>query len=144
MTKTAHMTDVLVESMMQRCLDLAREAASVGNYALGALRTSRNDRHQGRGARDLVTVPTRRLSGQHLGAVPHVHGCGDLGENGRRGLRRQPGGRGRGSRENPHPTFTWRQIMIPAAEVAAAGRPTITVQGGVRRSECQELFAMTR
>lgn len=40
-------------------------------------------------------------------------------------------------------TFTWRQISIRAADVAAAGNPVIYVVGGVLEAACNDLLDLT-
>jgi tRNA(Arg) A34 adenosine deaminase TadA len=46
------------------------------------------------------------------------------------------------ARDREGDDLTWRQIRITAADVAAAGEPTLWVRGGVHRSECLRLFAL--
>jgi len=43
---------------------------------------------------------------------------------------------------HPDPVYTWRQILIPAEVVAAAGNPHVEVHGGVMSAECKALFEL--
>jgi tRNA(Arg) A34 adenosine deaminase TadA len=46
--------------------------------------------------------------------------------------------------QHPDPLYTWRQIDIPAATVVAAGTPRLSLDAGVLRAECRELFGIIR
>lgn len=46
------------------------------------------------------------------------------------------------SKEHPSNIFTWRQIQIPAQDIANKGTPTLKIVSGIRREECLELFTL--
>lgn len=167
MTKTAHITDVLVETMMQRCLNLAHEAAAAGNYALGALVFRDGGVLAESGSRlvgddndptahpemSVIRTAARRESSRYLRGAYLFSTLEPCPMCTSAAIWAKMDGIVFGARQsdavawaraNPHPTFTWRQIMIPAEDIAAAGTPRLAVRGGVRRSDCRALFAMTR
>jgi tRNA(Arg) A34 adenosine deaminase TadA len=151
---------------MAQCLDLAREAAETGNYALGALvvrdgevLASANSRliegHDPSAHPEMVALRTaaqavesRYLLGAYLVTTlePCVMCTGAaiwakvrgvvFGASQQDALE--------WSRQHPDERFTWRQIRISSEEVASKGEPRIEVMGGVLRDECLRLFALNR
>ena len=45
-------------------------------------------------------------------------------------------------KEHPSDTFTWRQIQIPARDIANKGTPCLKIISGIQRVKCLELFSL--
>lgn len=152
---------------MQRCLELARAAGAEGNYALGALvlldgaviaesgssLIGDDDDPSAHPEMTAIRAAAHKMSSRYLeGAVlfttlepcPMCTSAAIWAKMDGIVYGASQTDAAEWSREHPDPTFTWRQIMIPAAQVAAAGTPRLHVRGSVRRDECRRLFAATR
>jgi len=158
---------VLWEKMIRRCIELAIEAASAGNYALGAL-VARSSEILSESGSTLI------LNGDDPSAHPEmvaVRASAKL-----LGSRHLPGttlfstlepcpmcvsvaiwakmdGVVFGASQedarqwvakHPSDIYSWRMIDIPAAAIASAGVPRLWVHGGILREECVALFERSR
>jgi tRNA(adenine34) deaminase len=154
------------ERWMAQCLDLAREAAQTGNYALGALvvrdeevLATTNSRliggHDPSAHPEMVALRTaaqavesRYLLGAYLVTTlePCVMCTGAAIWAKVRGVVFGAFQEDAitWSRQHPDERFTWRQIRISSEEVARKGEPRLEVMGGVLRDECLKLFALNR
>jgi tRNA(adenine34) deaminase len=154
------------EMLMGQCLDLAREAADTGNYALGVL-VVRDDEVLASATSQLIdghdpsahpemvalrvaadAVKSRYLPGAYLvttlepcvmctGAAIWAKLHGVVFGASQKDATRW-------SRRHPDERFTWRQIRISSQKVARKGEPRLDVMGGVLRDECLKVFALSR
>ena len=162
-TETAH----FLETGMRKCISLAREAASSGNYALGALVTLDGEILAESGSSligddndpsahpEMVVIraaarlrQSRYLPGAFL--VTTLEPCAMCTAA---AIWAKMAGIAFGatqqdaiawSTEHPDPVYTWRQIEIPAEQIVAAGTPRLTLTQGLLRDECTALFDLTR
>lgn len=155
-----------LESMISTCIDLARKAASSGNYALGALvaRGSEviaesgssliQDDNDPSAHPEMTAIRTaaRRLNSRYLRGTFLFSTLEPCPMCMSAAIWAKMDGVVFGATqqdalewvvENPSDIFTWRQIRISAQSVALSGEPRITVQGCVLRTECKKLFALS-
>jgi tRNA(Arg) A34 adenosine deaminase TadA len=152
--------------MIGVCIDLARQAASSGNYALGAL-VARGSGIIAESSSSLIEDDNDPSAHPEMTAIRAA--SRKLGSRYLRGMTLystlEPcpmcvsvaiwarldgivfGATQQDALEwaarHPSEVFTWRQIRISAQEVSLAGDPHLSVQGGVRRAECKKLFALS-
>lgn len=161
----------LHDAWMLRCIDLAEAAAREGRCALGALGLSRDGKVLDAAGSSLRTgiAPTahpelaalrtarEQVRSRYLdGAVPYTTlepcpmctaaGVFALLAGIVFGASRQDALQV--AQLHPHPDLTWRQIVVPAATVAAAEYPVpqdrapVRVTGGVLAGPCRDLLAL--
>jgi tRNA(adenine34) deaminase len=149
---------------MGTCLDLARQAAREGHYALGALVVRDGE---------VLARSASRLIGAHDPSA-HPELCAVRAAAERERSRYLPGaflvttlepcvmctgsaiwakmagivfGASQDdavawARAHPDPVFTWRQIRLRSQVVVDHGEPRLALLGGVRRDECVALFEL--
>lgn len=154
------------EALMARCIELARQSANTGNYALASLVAldGRIVAEQGstlaRGVDpsahpEMVAIrnAAAALNNRYLpGAVLYTTlepcpMCTSVA------IWAKFGGVVFGatqddalawSSKHPDPLFTWRQILVPCEHIVAHGHPQPWVRRGVLRDQCIELFSLSR
>ena len=151
---------------MLRCIELARDAAAKGNYALGALvvragvvlsesgSSLLGDDDDPTAHPEMVAiraaakaVGSRYLPGAVL--VTTLEPCPMCTaaaiwakmDGIAFGATRQDADLW--SQQHPHDLYTWRQIRMSAREVIDAGTPRLELHEGLRRAECRALFDLT-
>lgn len=156
----------LFEPMIGTCIDLARQAASSGNYALGAL-VARGHDVIAESASSLIQddndpsahpemaairAASRKLRSRYLpgtilySTLEPCPMCVSVAIWAKMdgivfGATQQDAVEWAG--KHPSDIYTWRQIRISAREIARAGDPELSVQGGVLRAECKKLFTFS-
>lgn len=155
-----------LESMIRACIDLAHEAASSGNYALGALVARGHEVIAASGSSLIkddndpsahpemiaIRAAARKLGSRYLrgallfSTLEPCPMCVSVAIWAKMdgvvfGATQQDALEW--AAENASGVYTWRQIKIPAQKIALAGDPQINVHGGVLRAECKELFALS-
>lgn len=157
-------TRVYFEDMMRRCIDLALEAASSRNYALGAL-VARGPDVIARSSSTLICdnndpsahpemtavrssaklLDSRYLPGTTLfSTLEPCPMCTSVAIWAKMEAivfgAYQDDARAWAT-ENPSDRYTWRIIDIPAKDIAKMSTPPLRVYGGILRSECRSLFS---
>ncbi|MFI9441237.1 nucleoside deaminase [Streptomyces avermitilis] len=150
---------------MEECLCLAREAATTGNYALGAVVI--------KGGQVIGKSGSKLVQGNDPTGHPEITAIRQAAE--RLGSRYLPDAylvttlepcpmctsaaiwaKMRGiaygatqidavtwSQEHPDQKYTWRQIRMRARDVIRAGTPSLELHEEVRREECAKLFTLS-
>jgi tRNA(adenine34) deaminase len=152
---------------MRECLALARQAASVGGYAVGAVVARPGDGILGRSGSGLIagTDPTGHPEISALRAAAETEGSRYIPGaylvstlepcvmcTGAAVWARLAGivyGASQSdavtwSSDHPDPLYTWRQIRISSRAVVEKGDPVLSILDGVLRHECRSLFGLNR
>src|SRR5919197_613852 len=149
-----------LEPMMTTCIELARKAASSGNYALGALVAHGSqiiaessssliqDDNDPSAHPEMMAIraASRELGSRYLQGMILYSTLEPCPMCVSAAIWAKMDGVVFGATQqdaidwaqhNPNGIYTWRQIRISAQYVVSAGDPLLKVQGGVLRAECQ-------
>lgn len=155
-----------LESWMRRCVELAREAAESGNYALGSLVGMNDDILAASGSSligsnndpsahpEMVVIreAARKMDSRYLpGAVlvttlepcPMCTSAAVWAKMASVAFGATQEDAVAWASAHPSDRYTWRQIGIHARTVIDAGMPRLDLHEGILREECLTLFELT-